>query len=107
MKIFVKTVNVAVVILFGLALVACSDTPSNNVIKKLILQSSPYISKLEIIKVGKYDKGLNHCPVRAKYQWATHSAWREERVTDFKFFKVIGEWKLYISTTNIARKPLS
>ncbi len=108
MKIFVKTVGVALVTLFGIALVSCSDTPSNDVIKNAILKSSPYISKLEILKVSEYDEKINRCIVRAKYQWSPQPLFREEGISDFKFYKDIGngEWKLLLSTTNISRKRI-
>jgi hypothetical protein len=109
MNIFLKNLVFLTVILIGIPLFSCSSEPSDDVITKLIFQSTPNISELKVIKVGKYDKGLNRLTVRAKYLWTPHSAYREECVTDFIFFKDIGtgEWKLHISPTNISRKHIS
>ena len=108
MKIRSKNVGFLIVIFVGIGLISCSGTPSNDVIKNAILKSSPYISKLEILKVSEYDEKINRCIVRAKYLWSPQPLFREECITDFKFYKDIGngEWKLLLSTTNISRKRI-
>lgn len=108
MGVSLKNTGFVVVTLFGIALVSCSGPPSDDVIKTLILQSTPDISELKIIKIGKYDKRSNRCIVRAEYIWTSHSAWREMCVTDFLFFKDISteEWRLHVSNTNVSRKRI-
>lgn len=106
MIVSLKNVGFMVVILAGIALFSCSDAPPGDIVERLILQSHPDIRGLEIMEVGGYDNDRNRLMVRAKYLWTPHSAWREECVTDFIFFRDIGtgEWKLHPSTISISRK---
>ncbi len=109
MEKFLENLVFLTVILIGIPLISCSNEPPNDVITKLILKSMPNISELEIIKVGKYDRGLNRCTVRAKYIWTPHSAYREKCIADFIFFRDIGtgEWKLHVAPTIILKRPIS
>ena len=106
MRASLEKLGLMAIILSGIALVSCSGPPSEDVIQSLVLQSHPDIRELEIVKVGEYDSERNRLTVRARYQWTPHSAWREEVVTDFVFFKDVGseEWKLHPSAMTISRK---